>query len=96
MSLHRRMHWVALGCGLSATLAWGSGLPAPLEAESLSTGSIDPAITQRVYVSDIARAFYAAAVTDKEQEVFNVGTGNPQTVNRLIELLKGNTIKLPC
>jgi UDP-glucose 4-epimerase len=54
--------------------------------------------TQRrdwVYVSDIARAFYAAAVTNKEQEVFNVGTGNPQTVNRLIELLKGNIIELP-
>jgi UDP-glucose 4-epimerase len=54
--------------------------------------------TQRrdwVYVSDIARAFYAAAVTDKEQEVFNVGTGNPQTVNRLIELLRGGIVELP-
>jgi UDP-glucose 4-epimerase len=54
--------------------------------------------TQRrdwVYVSDIARAFYAAAVTDKEQEVFNVGTGNPQTVNRLIQLLQGDIVELP-
>jgi UDP-glucose 4-epimerase len=54
--------------------------------------------TQRrdwVYVTDIARAFLAAATTEKAQEVFNVGTGNPQTVNRLIELLGGETVPLP-
>lgn len=54
--------------------------------------------TQRrdwVFVTDIARAFYAAAKTDKSQEVFNVGTGNPQTVNRLIELLGGEIVQLP-
>ena len=54
--------------------------------------------TQRrdwVYVTDIARAFYAAAITDKSQEIFNVGTGNPQTVNRLIELLGGEIVQLP-
>lgn len=54
--------------------------------------------TQRrdwVFVTDIARAFYAAAVTDKSQEMFNVGTGNPQTVNRLIELLGGEIVQLP-
>jgi UDP-glucose 4-epimerase len=48
-----------------------------------------------VYVSDIARAFYAAAKTEKSQEAFNVGTGNPQTVNRLIELLQGEIVQLP-
>ena len=54
--------------------------------------------TQRrdwVYVTDIARAFFAAATTEISQEVFNVGTGNPQTVNRLIELLGGETVPLP-
>jgi UDP-glucose 4-epimerase len=54
--------------------------------------------TQRrdwVYVTDVARAFFVAAVTDKTQEVFNVGTGNPQTVNRLIELLQGGIVQLP-
>jgi UDP-glucose 4-epimerase len=54
--------------------------------------------TQRrdwVFVADIARAFYAAATTEKSMEVFNVGTGNPQTVNRLIELLGGDTVELP-
>ena len=54
--------------------------------------------TQRrdwVFVTDIARAIYAAAVTEKSQQVFNVGTGNPQTVNRLIELLGGEIVQLP-
>jgi len=54
--------------------------------------------TQRrdwVYVTDIARAFYAAATTEKSQEIFNVGTGNPQTVNRLIELLQSEIVQLP-
>ena len=54
--------------------------------------------TQRrdwVYVTDIAHAFLAAAMTEKSQETFNVGTGNPQTVNRLIELLGGETVPLP-
>jgi UDP-glucose 4-epimerase len=54
--------------------------------------------TQRrdwVFVTDIARAFYAAAITHKSQEIFNVGTGNPQTVNRLIELLGGEIVQLP-
>jgi UDP-glucose 4-epimerase len=54
--------------------------------------------TQRrdwVYVTDIARAFLAAATTAQAQEIFNVGTGNPQTVNRLIELLGGETVPLP-
>ncbi|NOS71393.1 MAG: NAD-dependent epimerase/dehydratase family protein [Verrucomicrobia bacterium] len=48
-----------------------------------------------VFVTDIARAFYAAATTEKSQEIFNVGTGNPQTVNRLIELLGGEIVQLP-
>lgn len=54
--------------------------------------------TQRrdwIYVTDVARAFYAAARTEKTGEVFNVGTGNPQTVNRLIELLGGEVVELP-
>jgi UDP-glucose 4-epimerase len=48
-----------------------------------------------IYVTDVARAFYAAARTEKTGEVFNVGTGNPQTVNRLIELLGGEVVELP-
>jgi len=54
--------------------------------------------TQRrdfVFVTDLARAFYAAATSSKTQEVYNVGAGNPQPVNRLVELIGGPVIHIP-
>ena len=55
--------------------------------------------TQRrdfLFVTDVARAFFLAATTDRVNEVFNLGAGNPQTVNRLIELLGGGeVVRLP-
>jgi UDP-glucose 4-epimerase len=51
--------------------------------------------TQRrdfLFVTDVAHAFFLAATTDRENEVYNLGAGNPQTVNRLIELLGGGEI----
>lgn len=54
--------------------------------------------TQRrdfLYVTDVARAFLAAAMTDISGEVFNLGAGNPQSVNRLVELLGGDVIHIP-
>lgn len=54
--------------------------------------------TQRrdfVYVTDVARAFYAAAATDISGERFNMGGGNPQSVNRLVELLGGPVTYIP-
>jgi UDP-glucose 4-epimerase len=48
-----------------------------------------------VYVTDVARGFYAAAVTEKNGESYNVGAGNPQTVNRLVELLGGEVVYVP-
>ena len=54
--------------------------------------------TQRrdfVYASDLATAFLAAAESPISGRVWNVGTGNPQTVNRLVELLDGPTVTIP-
>jgi UDP-glucose 4-epimerase len=54
--------------------------------------------TQRrdfLYVTDIARAFHLAATTDRVNEVYNLGAGNPQPVSRLVELLGGPVIHLP-
>lgn len=48
-----------------------------------------------LYVTDIARAFHLAAKTDRIGEIYNLGAGNPQSVNRLIELLGGSVIHLP-
>jgi UDP-glucose 4-epimerase len=54
--------------------------------------------TQRrdfVYVTDVARAFLAAARTERRGEVWNVGRGDPQPVNRLVELLGGDVVHVP-
>lgn len=54
--------------------------------------------TQRrdfLFVTDVARAFYLAATTPRVNEVYNLGAGRPQTVNRLVELLGGPVIHLP-
>lgn len=48
-----------------------------------------------LYVTDVARAFYAAAKTERVGEVYNLGAGNPQSVNRLVELLEGPVVRLP-
>ncbi|MEA2876291.1 MAG: UDP-glucose 4-epimerase [Hyphomicrobiales bacterium] len=48
-----------------------------------------------LYVTDIAEAFLAAAETDKTGEVWNLGAGNPQPVNRLVELLGGEVTYIP-
>lgn len=48
-----------------------------------------------LYVTDIAQGFLAAAETTHTGEVYNLGAGNPQSVNRLIELLEGDVIYIP-
>jgi UDP-glucose 4-epimerase len=48
-----------------------------------------------IYVTDVAKAFLAAAETDKIGEIYNLGAGNPQSVNRLVELLGGKVVYIP-
>lgn len=48
-----------------------------------------------LYVTDAVRAFYKAATTERVGEVYNLGAGNPQTVNRLVELLGGPVTHIP-
>jgi UDP-glucose 4-epimerase len=48
-----------------------------------------------IYVTDVARAFLAAAESSISGERFNVGAGKPQTINRLIELLGGEVSYIP-
>ncbi len=51
--------------------------------------------TQRrdfLYASDVAEAFLLAAETPRTGEIWNLGAGNPQTVNRLVELIGGPVV----
>lgn len=47
------------------------------------------------FVTDVARAFLSAANSDVRQEIFNVGSGNTYSVNRLVELLGGEVTYVP-
>ncbi len=48
-----------------------------------------------VYVTDVARAFWAVAECSRVGERFNVGCGQPQTINRLVSLLEGEMENIP-
>ncbi len=48
-----------------------------------------------LYVTDVAKAFIAAATTERTGQVYNLGAGNPQSVNRLVELLGGEVVYIP-
>ncbi|MDD5465389.1 MAG: SDR family oxidoreductase [Candidatus Omnitrophica bacterium] len=48
-----------------------------------------------VFVTDVANAFFMAANSNCQQEVMNVGSGNTYSVNRLVELLKGEVVYIP-
>lgn len=48
-----------------------------------------------IYVTDVARAFLAAAESNSQGERFNIGAGKPQSINRLVELIGGEVEYLP-
>ena len=47
------------------------------------------------YVTDVVDAFMAAAECEESGLVFNVGTGDAQSINRLVELLGGESVHIP-
>lgn len=48
-----------------------------------------------IYASDVAKGFLAIAEEAPPGEAYNIGTGNPQPVNRIIELLGGEKVHIP-
>lgn len=48
-----------------------------------------------LYVTDVAKAFLGAAETSIAGEAWNLGAGQPQSVNRLVELLGGPSVFIP-
>ncbi|MCX6122165.1 MAG: GDP-mannose 4,6-dehydratase [Ignavibacteriales bacterium] len=48
-----------------------------------------------LYVTDVARAFLAAAQTKRSGQVYNVGAGAPKRINHLVELLSGEVVYVP-
>lgn len=48
-----------------------------------------------LFVTDVARAFYAASEVEQRGEIYNLGAGNPQSVNHLASLLSCPTVHIP-
>ena len=48
-----------------------------------------------LYVTDVVHAFHLAATTERVGQIYNLGAGNPQSVNRLVELLGGPVVHIP-
>ena len=48
-----------------------------------------------VFVTDMVEAFLLAAKSNVQNEIFNIGSGNPTSVNRIVELLGGNRVFIP-
>ena len=48
-----------------------------------------------IYVTDVVNAFYLAAVSKKSGEIYNLGAGKPQTIKKLIQIIKGDYVNLP-
>jgi UDP-glucose 4-epimerase len=48
-----------------------------------------------LYVTDVVEAFYKAAITAKVGEIWNLGAGSPQSVNRLVDLIGGDVVYIP-
>ncbi len=54
--------------------------------------------TQRrdfLYVTDVADAFLRAAEAERHGEVYNLGAGKPQPINRLVALIGGEVVHIP-
>lgn len=47
------------------------------------------------YVSDVVNAFFTAAMSNKQGEIYNVGSGGCYSINQLVELIGGDVVKIP-
>ena len=48
-----------------------------------------------VYVSDVANAFYKAALSKINNQVFNVGTGKPVSINKIVKIINSKKVNIP-
>jgi UDP-glucose 4-epimerase len=48
-----------------------------------------------LYVTDVAKAFLLSAISSRTGQTYNLGAGNPQSINQLVELIGGEVVYLP-
>lgn len=48
-----------------------------------------------IYVTDVVDAFWKAACSEATNQIFNVASGRPVSINRIVELLGGDRVFIP-
>jgi len=48
-----------------------------------------------IYVTDVAKAFLSAAENNNDGQIYNLGAGNPQSINKLVKIIGGEIVYLP-
>ena len=48
-----------------------------------------------VFIADVVNAFYKAALNNTSGQIFNLGSGKPESVNELVKILGGKKIYIP-
>ncbi len=66
-----------------------------LEGKPLTVGDDGTQRRDFLYVTDVVQAFLKAAETSLTGEIWNLGSGNPQSVNHLVELLGQDRVEIP-
>ena len=81
----------------SFTMTWSDGATEAGSFEQLFRWRRNSATAfeEMSAVTDVAAAFVAAAESEFTGRYWNLGAGKPQSVNRLIELLGGETVHIP-
>ncbi|HIA14242.1 MAG TPA: NAD-dependent epimerase/dehydratase family protein [Nitrospirales bacterium] len=75
---------------------FGVFLKQKLEGKSFTVVGDGTQTRDFVFATDVVRAFWLAATSERQGEAYNLGAGAPQSVIRLVELLgDGDVIHLP-
>lgn len=48
-----------------------------------------------IYVTDVVNSFFKAAISNKVGQIYNVGSDNPQSINKLVNLIGGDITYIP-
>jgi len=96
MSFNRHVRIIivlAVGASCLGWLVAAAGCGSKQTSAPTSPGQVQTNATTAP--KDVAKPDKPAATSPKTQEIYNVGAGNPQPVNRLVELIGGPVIHIP-
>lgn len=74
---------------------FGVFLAQKLKGKPLTVVGDGTQVRDFTFVTDVADAFVTAANSEVTGELFNVGSGTPTSVNRLVELMGGDAVYIP-